>query len=114
MGDLSPHFSTREFRCHHCGAVKITHGLIGRLEILRAQVGHPLPILSGYRCPVHNRAVGGAPQSRHLVGDAVDFRQGLVRPLQAEKAGFRGIGVDNGWVVHVDLRPGKVVIFKDG
>ena len=113
MGDLSPHFSSHEFACHHCGVVKIVPVLPAKLELLRSRIGRPLPILSGYRCPVHNRAVGGATHSRHLVSDAVDFAQGLVRPLQAEAAGFRGIGVHNGWCVHADLRPGRVVVFPD-
>lgn len=113
MGDLSPHFSTREFRCHHCGRVRIADGLVARLEILRATVGHALPILSAYRCAVHNAQVGGARDSQHLYGRAVDFRQGLVSVAAARKAGFRGIGICNGWAVHVDIRPGRAVEFKD-
>jgi uncharacterized protein YcbK (DUF882 family) len=113
MGDLSPHFSHREFACHHCGRAVIANGLVARLEILRSIVGHPLPILSGYRCAVHNRAVGGARNSQHLRGAAVDFKQGLVSVAAARKAGFRGIGICNGWAVHVDIRPGPAVEFKD-
>lgn len=113
MGDLSPHFSTREFACHHCGRVRIAWGLVARLELTRAFVGRPLVVVSGYRCEVHNRAIGGAPRSRHLAGDAVDLKPGYLRPPAAERLGWKGIGVRNGWVVHVDRRPGPVVIFKD-
>lgn len=105
MGDLSPHFSRREFACRHCGVAKIARGLVARLEITRAHIGQPLVIVSGYRCPVHNKRVGGARHSRHMVGDAVDIRPGLLRVPEAEKLGWRGIGIKNGWVVHVDLRP---------
>lgn len=35
--------------------------------------GRPMKINSWYRPPAINAAVGGASQSRHLVGDAVDF-----------------------------------------
>lgn len=35
--------------------------------------GRPMSINSWYRPPAINAAVGGASQSRHLVGDAVDF-----------------------------------------
>jgi zinc D-Ala-D-Ala carboxypeptidase len=113
MGDLSPHFSRSELWCHHCHQLKLADTLVPRLELLRARVGTPLPILSGYRCPVHNRQVGGAPHSLHLGGAAADFKPGLVRPTQAESAGFRGIGVHEGWCVHADVRPGPIVIFQD-
>jgi hypothetical protein len=35
--------------------------------------GAPIKVNSWYRDPVTNRRVGGASQSRHMVGDAVDF-----------------------------------------
>jgi uncharacterized protein YcbK (DUF882 family) len=35
--------------------------------------GAPVVVNSWYRDPVTNRRVGGASQSRHMVGDAVDF-----------------------------------------
>lgn len=113
MGDLSAHFSTREFRCHHCGAVKIAPTLVARLELLRAEVGRPLTVVSGYRCPVHNKAVGGAPASKHLLGQAADLPIGYATVLQAQKVGFRGIGHRGKWVTHVDVRPGPVVVFPD-
>jgi uncharacterized protein YcbK (DUF882 family) len=44
------------------------------LEQLRhALDDQPLPILSWYRTPAHNSAVGGASQSRHMQADAADF-----------------------------------------
>ncbi len=30
-------------------------------------------VLSGFRSPAHNEAVGGASQSRHLLGQAIDI-----------------------------------------
>ncbi|MCW6038353.1 peptidase M15A [Spirulina subsalsa FACHB-351] len=39
----------------------------------RDRLGRPLIITSWYRPPHINRAVGGASQSRHIVGDAIDF-----------------------------------------
>ena len=43
------------------------------LEPLRAFAGKPIVISSGYRCPALNRAVGGAPGSQHLSGEAADL-----------------------------------------
>lgn len=37
-------------------------------------LGVPVYIISGYRSAEHNRAVGGAPRSLHLLGLAFDVR----------------------------------------
>jgi hypothetical protein len=39
----------------------------------RDRIGRPFRITSWYRPPDINRRVGGASQSRHIVGDAIDF-----------------------------------------
>lgn len=43
------------------------------LERVRELAGHPLWILSGYRCPDLNKLVGGVPTSQHVKGEAVDI-----------------------------------------
>jgi len=43
------------------------------LEKVRALLGAPMNISSGYRCPALNRAVGGVPDSAHIDGYAADF-----------------------------------------
>lgn len=43
------------------------------LERVRAALGVPLQITSGYRSPIVNAAVGGAKTSQHLKGLAADF-----------------------------------------
>ena len=44
------------------------------LEAVRSALGHrPVIVSSGYRCPLLNRMVHGAPNSAHLYGLAVDF-----------------------------------------
>lgn len=40
---------------------------------IRDRIGRPMRVTSWYRPPEVNRAVGGASQSRHMVGDAIDF-----------------------------------------
>ncbi len=91
---LSEHFSLAEFACRHCGVAKAHPELVAGLERLRA-VGYAasgLPIMSGYRCPLHNAAVGGASLSQHRNGAAADVPLAVelddVRALVA----FSGIG----------------------
>jgi hypothetical protein len=44
------------------------------VEQVRTELGQvPILISSGYRCPALNKAVGGATQSAHVAGRAVDF-----------------------------------------
>lgn len=110
---LSPHFDTAEFADHRTGAVHVDRGLVDRLELLRARVGRPLRIVSGFRSVSTNREVGGAVDSQHLYGRAADLVPGVVRVADAAWCGFTGIGHCKGWVVHVDVRPGRRVIFQD-
>jgi len=112
---LSAHFYEDEFRCRHCGqlpAEGMTPALITKLEQLRVLIGQPLIITSGYRCPTHNRAVGGAAKSQHVLGTAADISaRGIgVDKLAgaAEQVGFGGIGLYHRQnFVHVDVRPGR-------
>jgi hypothetical protein len=43
------------------------------LEKVRALLGAPMHIDSGYRCPALNKAVGGVAASAHVDGYAADF-----------------------------------------
>ncbi len=76
---LTPHFSLDELRCGcRCGVPGIVLERLERmaetLEVMRARLGRPISIISGYRCAARNKRVGGAPNSRHLWGDAVDLQ----------------------------------------
>lgn len=46
------------------------------LEPLRNIVQRPIILNSGYRCPALNKAIGGAKNSQHLIGEASDIRCG--------------------------------------
>lgn len=60
-------------------AVESLHRLINEvLEPARTQLGAPIYVNSGYRCPELNRAVGGAARSYHLHGRAADLTTGTV------------------------------------
>ena len=122
MGDLSAHFSKKEFACHcGCGFNQVKPELITKLEKFRELCGNkPMTINSGCRCEKRNKAVGGAQKkydkngkliskgSEHMYGTAADVKQvpGLTIDQMAklaEQAGFDGIGKYNGRI-HVDVR----------
>ena len=42
------------------------------LDPVREKLGRSIVVNSGFRCPVHNRAVGGATGSQHVKGEAAD------------------------------------------
>jgi uncharacterized protein YcbK (DUF882 family) len=110
MGALSPHFTAAEFACPHCRVSKALPALVLGLERLRT-LGYSsgLVVRSGYRCPVHNKAVGGAANSQHRYGSAADV------DLRVSLASVVALGVFSGvgWqtaaggrrlVRHVDVR----------
>jgi uncharacterized protein YcbK (DUF882 family) len=75
---------------------------------MRDGYGRPIKISSGFRCEDHNVSVGGATNSAHLTGDAVDIavssskqRFALIR--EAIYAGFVRIGVSRQGFIHVDV-----------
>jgi zinc D-Ala-D-Ala carboxypeptidase len=116
LGDLSAHFSAAEFRCHcggksaECAGVLVTRELLQALEVIRDAVDRSVQVVSGYRCPAHNRAVGGAGDSQHMHGTAADLPAtlGLTVPKVRALHVARGIGsgARSGQVVHVDVRAG--------
>lgn len=71
------YFKIADFKCR-CGKCDLPDGmptdeLVRTLVEIREHYDAPITIKSGYRCPTHNKAVGGASKSRHTHGDAVDF-----------------------------------------
>lgn len=110
----APHFTWIELGSPPSSLRPNARRLARALEALRNRAGdRPLRVLSGYRTAAHNRAVGGAPQSWHLRALAADIPGGYATVDDALACGFTGIGVRDGKVVHVDLRPTGVTIFDD-
>jgi hypothetical protein len=80
---LSRHFHVGQFECKQSGGypryVVLTGSLVAKLEAIvegLGQYGHhveTLGIMSGYRTPSYNRAIGNVLYSRHQYGDAADF-----------------------------------------
>jgi len=76
---LTENFNLEEFACKHCGKVELAYVIPYFLQKVRDKVGEAIFIVSGYRCPEHNRAVGGVADSLHKTGRAVDIRaQGII------------------------------------
>lgn len=82
---LSDHFTLAEFlRSEKADALGIDNTpppdieqalvwIAANMESVRALLGVPLHISSGYRCPALNAAVGSKPTSAHMKGLAADF-----------------------------------------
>lgn len=108
---LSKNFNQREFACRHCGMVHVEPVLITKLQALRNAIGKPINVTSGYRCPIHNKNVGGATQSRHMQGQAADLIINGMTPAEvaqaAIKVGLGGIGVYKSGFTHVDIGPSR-------
>ena len=69
----------KEFACKCCGqlppsAEQNLQALVEHvLDPARERLGMPITVNSGYRCPAHNKAVGGVKNSQHLKGEAADI-----------------------------------------
>lgn len=123
---ITEHFKASEFACRANGELppegwdaqdigrlgaaptEISLELCQRLEKLRAKLGRPISITSGYRTPDYNRKVGGASRSQHLYGRAADITVAGVLPAevanQAEDL-FKDGGLGRySTFTHVDVR----------
>lgn len=59
------------------------------LDPLRAAVGQPIKVNSGYRGPQLNRRIGGAPGSQHQSGQAADIQSPAMPVLELFKTIIR-------------------------
>lgn len=65
------------------------------MERVRAMVGAPILVLSGFRSPALNAAVGGVKNSAHMDGMAADIRvQGMAPRDLAELLAGNPMGID--------------------
>jgi uncharacterized protein YcbK (DUF882 family) len=73
-------FKEQELCCKCCGQLppfareNIEALVCEVLDPAREKLGSPIVVNSGYRCPKHNKEVGGATNSQHLLGQAADIR----------------------------------------
>ena len=76
----------KQDRCKECrlvqAASRLPNGIEENIEALvdevldpaRRKLGKPIVVNSGFRCPIHNTAVGGVYNSQHVSGQAADVR----------------------------------------
>ena len=79
------------------------------LEDIRRRYNQPMQINSWYRDPATNAAIGGASQSRHITGDAVDFVIPGIHPYDVYADldpwwGSRGGLASSTVFTHIDMR----------
>lgn len=103
-----PNFTPKEIACKGDGSLFIDMKAMDALQKFRTVVGVPVIINSAYRSEKHNKAVGGSPNSQHLLGKAFDIRitNSLTRDMihkAGKQAGFTAFG-DYNHFVHMDNR----------
>ena len=117
---LTNNFNLSEFNKHNFAlnetVLKNIQALANNLQVLRDEVKKPIKITSGYRSPEHNAKVGGVKSSKHITGEAADFKIEGMTPKQvaaviekliaAGKVEQGGIGIYSTWV-HYDHRNTK-------
>ena len=116
---ITPHFNAKEFRCK-CGKEHefgISNELVNKLEKLYAALNcSKIIVTSGYRCPTHDKNVGGSGTGQHTLGNAADIccygqdGQPISSKIVCQKAqdiGFTGIAnITAAYIyTHVDVRP---------
>lgn len=72
------YFKRSEFacKCGRCGGfpAEPQEAMVRIADQIRGHFGSPAHVVSGLRCPDHNRAVGGVANSQHMFGEACDIR----------------------------------------
>lgn len=103
------YFQLSEFACPCCGHNEMDAAFLEKLDKLREIFDSPLHVNSGFRCPKHNKEIGGVPDSMHLLGRAADIS---TADMTAEKvwhfvlsahSSFNGMGIGKNFI-HVDNR----------
>lgn len=105
-------FDPQEIASKGEGELLVNKAALDKLQELRDLVGKPIYLTSAYRSAAHNKRVGGAKSSKHMLAEAFDIQTKNHDPHELEEAarkvGFLGFGyyVDQGFL-HVDMGPAR-------
>lgn len=113
---ISTHFHSKEYRCQHCGSIRIDEELVNKLEHIFSKLKASKCIISsGYRCATYDKKIGGF-LGRHFEGLAADCcfydKQGKIIPSKIvicvayDLKELNGIAKINNNYVHLDNRKG--------
>ena len=110
---MSKYFKPSEFMCHcGCQEMDVSPKLVELLDEIREKVGKPITVMSGKRCEAHNRKVGGAKKSQHVLGNAADIKIKDMHPSDVQDYLESIFGTRIGGLgryktfTHVDVREG--------
>ena len=100
------YFTEDELKCKCCGQNKLKPTALKKLNEARSLSGVPYVLTSAYRCPEHNKKVGGSQTSSHVRGEAFDIACGGSRSRYMileglVTAGFTRIGIGEDFI-HAD------------
>lgn len=73
MTVFTKNFSAEELSCPCCGKNAMWLPFMSRVQRVRDSYGRGMKVDSAYRCEKHNRAIGGASESYHMSGRAIDI-----------------------------------------
>lgn len=111
MSSKWKYFSENELKCKGTGRCLMDKSFMDQLIELRETFNKPMIITSGYRSKEYNDKIGGAKNSAHLYGRAVDIQVSGKDALEliklSLKLNFTGIGVSqkgpiNSRFIHID------------
>jgi len=123
---VSPNLFWTEMRCKD-GTAYPSEWMFTRAVVLAEVFEHirelcgnkPIDVLSAFRTTEHNRTIGGAPNSQHVQGRALDLRPPagftvdrfyrLISEQVLPEGKVRGIG-RYATFVHVDTRPSERLV----
>ncbi len=98
------------------GGEGVTAEAYEAINMIRMTTDRRWRVVSGYRDPEKNKAVGGASKSQHIMGIAFDVKVPISRRAQfykaAKNAGFTAYGWGN-TTVHIDMGPKRWWTYDD-